>query len=338
MRLKSFHGATMSEAMRLVRETLGEDAIIVATRDDERGGVRITAAIDDVQPQTPVSPPAPEPDADVIAQIADALHYHGVHAALAEKLLGVAADFAEDDAVISLAAACDAQMQFRPLTLEGAPQPIVLVGPPGAGKTLTIAKLATAAKMANRPVTVITTDLVRAGGVDQIAAFTRLLKVRLLEIEEPAAVADTMAEFAGKELVLVDTAGRNPYLAEERRDFTRMIGKTACDIALVLPCGHDSVEGTEMARAFSSLGAARLILTRADMVRRLGGMLNIAHDSGLALAALGQSANAAVPVQPFNPILLARCILQPLSLLQDAVPAASVASSDPAVSQRTTHA
>ena len=35
----------MVEAMRLVRDALGDDAIIVATREEE-GGVRLTAAID----------------------------------------------------------------------------------------------------------------------------------------------------------------------------------------------------------------------------------------------------------------------------------------------------
>ena len=52
----------MVEAMRLVRDALGDDAIIVATREEE-GGVRLTAAIDDVE--EPLLPPSssrdPEP-------------------------------------------------------------------------------------------------------------------------------------------------------------------------------------------------------------------------------------------------------------------------------------
>ena len=48
--------------MRLVRDALGDDAIIVATREEE-GGVRLTAAIDDAEEQ-PLPPPSshdPEP-------------------------------------------------------------------------------------------------------------------------------------------------------------------------------------------------------------------------------------------------------------------------------------
>ena len=48
MRLKSFYAKTMTEAMQMVRENLGEDAIIVATREENGGkAVRVTAAVDD---------------------------------------------------------------------------------------------------------------------------------------------------------------------------------------------------------------------------------------------------------------------------------------------------
>jgi flagellar biosynthesis protein FlhF len=47
MRLKSFYAKTMTEAMQMVRETLGENAVIVATREEKGGkAVRITAAIE----------------------------------------------------------------------------------------------------------------------------------------------------------------------------------------------------------------------------------------------------------------------------------------------------
>lgn len=47
MRLKSFYAKTVTEAMQMVREILGEDAVIVATRE-EKGGktVCVTAAIE----------------------------------------------------------------------------------------------------------------------------------------------------------------------------------------------------------------------------------------------------------------------------------------------------
>ena len=47
MRLKSFYAKTVTEAMQMVREMLGEDAIIVATREEKGGkAVCVTAAIE----------------------------------------------------------------------------------------------------------------------------------------------------------------------------------------------------------------------------------------------------------------------------------------------------
>ena len=47
MRLKSFYAKTLTEAMHMIRDTLGDDAIIVATREENGGKtVRVTAAVD----------------------------------------------------------------------------------------------------------------------------------------------------------------------------------------------------------------------------------------------------------------------------------------------------
>ena len=56
----------------------------------------------------------------------------------------------------------------------------MLVGLPGAGKTVTTAKLATKAVMSGAKINVITTDRVRAGGVQQLEAFTDILKLDLM--------------------------------------------------------------------------------------------------------------------------------------------------------------
>lgn len=46
MHLRTFTADTSTEAMALVREALGDEAIILATQDDPSGGVRVTAALE----------------------------------------------------------------------------------------------------------------------------------------------------------------------------------------------------------------------------------------------------------------------------------------------------
>ncbi len=308
MRLKSFHGATLTEAMRAVREALGENAIIVATREDETGGVRVTAAIDEV----PVSSPAAtrqslpvEDSSESLEIIAEALTRHHVPTNLAEKLMATSTQFANDDALLALSAAIDMHFKFTPVNED---KPLMLVGPPGAGKTLCIAKFATKSIMTKKTPTVISTDLERAGGMEQLAAFTRLLKLNLVEIEDWHSLRDIISMQKGNP-IFIDTAGRNPFDAAEReisREYISAVG----DAALVLPAGLDAVEAIELAHEFKHLGASRLIITRIDSMRRMGSLLRLAHDARLPLANFSASHKVTEALAPLNPVILARMILK----------------------------
>lgn len=321
MRLKSFHAPSMAEAMRAVRAALGDDAIIVATREEE-GGVRVTAAIDEAGPAAPAPPAAPveprralppsihpAPEIDVADAIADALRRHGTPRAVAERIVEAATAFDTDDPLLALGAGLDTLFTFAPLPAAAAPKPIMLVGPPGAGKTLTVAKLAARATLKGQPVGVITTDTVRAGGVEQLQAFTRLLKLRLLAVEDTLALADALEVQRGVEQVLIDSAGRNPFDAGDMDDLAELLGAVEVEPILVLPGGGDPVETAEVARCFHRLGVRRLLVTRLDMTRRLGGLLAVTHEVGLAFSDVSVTAKVAEGLTPLNPVTLARLLL-----------------------------
>jgi len=306
MRLKSFHGATLTEAMRSVREALGENAIIVATREDDAGGVRVTAAIDEVPPPTQLKTITPPSDgSEALEVIAEALTRHHVPHTLADKLMAAATQFASDDPLLALGAAIDVHFKFQPVTED---KPVLLVGPPGAGKTLCTAKFATKATLAKRSPTVVSTDLERAGGMEQLAAFTRLLKLNLVEIEDWHSLRDIVAMQKGNP-IFIDTAGRNPFDTEEKetvREFIAAIG----DATLVLPAGLDAAEAIDLSHEFRNIGATRLLITRLDSVRRIGSLLRFAFESRLPLANYSASNKVTEPPMPLNPVVLARLILK----------------------------
>lgn len=320
MRLKSFHAKTMSDAMRMVRQSLGDDAIIVATREEEGGGVRVTAAVEEEdlliaqerarQPAKPLRPIVPE--IDVGEAVADALHRHGVPAALAEQLIDAAAGLDTDDACLALGSALDSMYTFAPLP-DGrtAVKPIVLVGPPGSGKTLIVAKLAARAVFKKRSVGVITTDTVRAGGVDQLAAFTRLMKLKLATVEDPDALAGAYEVHRKTDLVLVDTAGRNPFSDDDMDDLRALLSAGDVEPVLVLPAGLDALEAADMAMAFKALGVRRMLVTRLDMARRLGSLLAIANRARIAFCDASVSSKVAEGLTALNPLALARMMIPP---------------------------
>jgi flagellar biosynthesis protein FlhF len=272
------------------------------------GGVRVTAAIDDAPPASRTSPAAPDHGSEVIEVVAAALLRHQVSNAMAERLLAAATQFANDDPVLALGAAFDTHLQFQPLVEDKADKPLIFIGPPGAGKTLSAAKLATKATLAKKPVAVISTDTERAGGIEQLAVFTRLLKLKLIEIEDAHALKEATG-IQPHALTLIDTPGRNPFSEIERRQLQPLIAASGGEAILVLPADMDANEAIDMAQAFRAMGATRLLMTRLDLTRRLGGMLKLAFETRMPLAHFSASGKVTEPLQPLNPIALARLIL-----------------------------
>jgi flagellar biosynthesis protein FlhF len=301
MILRTFTARTMSEAMSLVRARLGPEAIIVSTEEDETGATRVTAAVERAERPLPASGP------DVIDLLNEALSAHNLAPTLVEKILCAALPFATDDPLLALAGALTSLYSFAPIEAE-AQRPLLLVGPPGAGKTLSIAKLAARAVMAGTTPRLVTADTVRAGAVEQLAAFARVLALPLHRVDGPFRLGAAAAAKPG-ELVLIDSAGVNPYNAGDRRELTQLIAGSGAEPILVLPAGGDPLDTLDLARIFRDLGCTRMIVTRLDMVLRLSSVITVIDTLHLGLSEASLTPEVANGLAPFNAVVLARLLL-----------------------------
>lgn len=302
MRLKSFQAKSMSEAMRQIKETLGDDAIIVSTKEEAGGWVRVTAAVEQAAPAEAAAPAAvaaaasaaggrtqpaamieEEPDDEAIIDcITDALLKHRVPAAVSDKILSAAMTVAGTDAKTTLTKALQKTFGFRELHPKKGNGPVILVGPPGAGKTLMTAKLAARHVMEGHRPAIITTDLARAGGIEQLEAFLNILSLPLYQADDPVKLAAVLDRVHDASHVIIDTGGLNPFDPLEMKHLARLMTVARMEPALVLPAGTDAEESAEMAMTFEVLGVTKLIPTRLDFARRLGGLLSAADRAALS--------------------------------------------------------
>ncbi|RMF67178.1 MAG: hypothetical protein D6740_12205 [Alphaproteobacteria bacterium] len=356
MRLKTFTGADMKTVMAEVRRALGPDAIIVSVEQGKRvGGVRVTAAVEDGA--YPIAPPAEPSIPDAVAdesppsaaagsrpagtrrrtapdgRPAPAAHgfdpgelkaviaHHGLPFDLAERVAEIALSRHSLGLVDALAKAFEALVRFQPLTLP-ASRPLFLVGPPGAGKTVTAAKLAAESLLFGHRVRLITTDSWKSGGIQQLETYARHMELPLAVADSPERLqrlaGDAIrATGAGRvDLVLIDSFGTNPFAMEELEQLVSYLKALPVDPLLVLPAGMDPAEAADVARIFAELGARRLIMTRLDGVRRLAAVLTAARSGQLALAGWSASpylADAIVPPSPWRLAELFARIPQTLS-------------------------
>jgi flagellar biosynthesis protein FlhF len=309
MRLKSFIANTVPEAMKLVRDQLGPDAVIVSTQSDEVDAqVKITAALEDT-PLDEHHPARPAAGLDSIDEMSDGLDYHRIPAGLADRLLNTAAHLASSDQLCALAGALDAVLAFAPSLEAQTERPIMLIGPPGVGKTATAAKLCARARLAGRHGNLITMDTVKAGGLAQVSTFAEALGAGLDQAPDAETLRALVRDCPKTNLVIIDTVASNPLDNAERKRLAETAGAVAADLVLVLAAGGDVLESAECALAFAEAGARRLIATKLDTARRLGGVLSAAEAGRLALAGVGVSPNIGDGLLPINPVSLARLIL-----------------------------
>jgi flagellar biosynthesis protein FlhF len=293
MRLRSFEARSIAAAMQRMRDELGEEAVIVATQE-LAGGVRLTAAVDTGDDDLAgllaqgMAPP-------LRSALEACLAHHRVPPALAEALLApLAASHAADPAT-ALSEALEARFRFLPLGLP-LPRPVALVGPPGVGKTAAIVRLAAQALVAGHPARIVSADLARAGGVAQLRALLEPLRLEPATAEGPEALAGLAAQVPTGTSLFIDTTGINPFHGGEIAALAELLHAARAEPVLVLPAGLDVEDSVEIASNFAATGARRLIVTRLDAARRLGGAL-AAMDVGLAVAgaSIGPSIGKGLP-------------------------------------------
>jgi len=285
MRLKLYRAPKMAEALARLRAELGPDALILATRP-VADGVEITAAL---EPE----PVEPHPDPTRLP----ALEYHAVPRVLHPVLQRG-----------PLETALAAVIAFAPLPLEQR-RPLLLAGPPGAGKTLTTARLAARLVMAGITPVVVTTDVGRAGAAEQLAAFTRLLGIELVTVANPVALGRALARRPSGVPVLIDSQGTDPFDSAQQEQLAALAATAQAETVLVLPAGLHPEEAAELAAAFAAAGASLLVATRLDLARRLGSVVAAAHAGRLALAEAGIGPGAADGLVPLTPAFLAARLL-----------------------------
>lgn len=312
MRVKTYCAPTVREAMARIRRDLGEEAVIVSVRE---GGPNIdamvTAAIDSVAPPSGAHETGqePEPGGDPFDVLADTLSHHRVPAHLADALRADAGIIESDKPLVVLAGALDMNFGFAPLEQAGGNR-LLMVGPPGSGKTVTCAKIAAACALQNRPVRLISTDTERPGAWQRLAALSEILNLPVSPAGRRRDIENLIAEDPNI-LTLIDTPGINPLDGEDLDRLNALADMDSLTPILVMAAGGEPLDSAEHATLFAPLGVRRLLATRLDTTRRYGSLLSAAHAGRLSFAAATFGPAIGGGFASLNPMSLARLMIAP---------------------------
>jgi len=324
MQIKRFEAKNMTEALRLVKNELGPDAVILSARSlkRERGilgalkknGVEITAATDNSLYQSKGKKALVKRDFDtakndrfdlkmrsygddenVISSLNSKLLLQDVNEDTAYKLTEelkkvlLAKDLIDEKMMMEILASTinDMGAEFRPIKInQGSRKVIALIGTTGVGKTTTAAKVAAVWKFQKkRDVALIQLDDHRIGGVDQIKIFSKIIGVPVEIISDKNGLKEAIKKFKRKDLVIIDTPGLNYKNHLELEKFYEYFEKMKIiETQLLLSATTKEKDFINITERVNKFEINRLIFTKIDESSTHGNILSHLIRTGIPVS------------------------------------------------------
>jgi flagellar biosynthesis protein FlhF len=155
---------------------------------------------------------------------------------------------------------------------------VMFVGPTGAGKTTTIAKLAAQAVKAGKKTAIINLDTYRIGAVEQIRIYARILGIPLAVATSGEEFRNTLASFtAERDLVFIDTTGRNPRDDRSLAELAELCAvNVPLEVHLLMGANTDDEFLIDAYRSYSRLPLTYIAFSKVDEAVRYGTLYNLA--------------------------------------------------------------
>lgn len=185
------------------------------------------------------------------------------------------------------------------------------VGPTGAGKTTTLAKIAARAALEEKvKVGLITTDTYRIAAADQLKTYGRIMEVPVEVVSDKTAFRKALAKLADRDLILVDTPGKSSVesgYVEKLRDLFQIETPVETHLLLPLTASQDSL--AQNLERFKPVGYQSIIFTKLDESRHYGVIYNVIDQERKPVSFVTNGQNVPQDIEKINPGRLAKMIM-----------------------------
>ena len=154
---------------------------------------------------------------------------------------------------------------------------VAVVGPTGVGKTTCIAKLAVIAKILhNLDVGLISIDTYRLGAIDQLRIFSEVSNIDMLVAYEPEEIPEMMKSLKDKDIIFIDTAGRNQKRSDQLNRINEYLSEVKIDETFLVMSATNSTKNLyDIAEKFKVFKYNSFIFTKVDEGIAFGNILNV---------------------------------------------------------------
>ncbi|HEY9720667.1 MAG TPA: flagellar biosynthesis protein FlhF [Oscillatoriaceae cyanobacterium] len=191
---------------------------------------------------------------------------------------------------------------------------VALVGPTGVGKTTTLAKMAANFTLAREAsLAMLTIDTYRVAAIEQLKTYGDIIGLPVEVVLTPQGLKDALRTHQEKNMILIDTAGRSPYNRmhlNELKSFLDISPKR--ETHLVLSSTTRLADLKRIVRNFGNTGVDRLIFSKTDETDAVGGIISIAHETGLPVSYITTGQSVPDDIMIADSTEMARMLIQEL--------------------------
>ncbi|WP_352419619.1 flagellar biosynthesis protein FlhF [Proteiniborus sp.] len=166
--------------------------------------------------------------------------------------------------------------EASPIAYNGKQKVIFFVGPTGVGKTTTLAKVAAKFSLdSNYSVGMITADTYRIAAIEQLKVYAEIMNIPIKVIYEIKDIYKAMSNFRDKDIIFVDTAGRNHKNQDQINEIKELIESVNNkETHLVVNATTDFETIKDIIKRYSFIKDLKLIFSKVDEANNLGNILN----------------------------------------------------------------
>jgi flagellar biosynthesis protein FlhF len=204
---------------------------------------------------------------------------------------------------------------------------IVLVGPPGVGKTTALVKLAVLYGLrTRRPSQILSLDSHRVAATEPLRSYASITGLAFRALETPRALAQALEEHRSKDLIFIDTPGLARGDFDDAAEMAKLVSRHhQMETHLVLSASMKPADMRRIAQQYDIFSPAKLLFPHLDETTTFGPLLTLSLRTGKPISFLSRGPQIPEDLEPAGKQALIDLVLKEMQPARDELISTAVA-------------